>query len=254
MKETFIDPLLHPFSSAPVTTPNLFEGIDDFYFRPETPYIPPPAGLEKLPIASRFLHLNPSLRPDPNPQSQQNLIGSPTPVFPTFNGESSEEEDQLGRGYAKGKNRVPNSPYGPALGGRVGNNAKNLPFPSRSHVSLPPPPRHHPQASTVSLGRESTIVSMDQPGSASIPARVLSRLSKKYSTPADLSSNLNGGNGSGLPAHLLPEDLRECLEVLQNTIISGHLALHEGLRKRYEEQYPLVRSLADVFIAQVSIS
>lgn len=100
------------------------------------------------------------------------------------------------------------------------------------------------------------MVSTDQRGGASStpPPRVENKLSKKYFPPVDPSTDPNSGNGSGLPAHLLPEDLRECLEALQNTILSGHLALNEGLRKRYEEQYPLVRSLADVFISQVSAS
>lgn len=51
----------------------------------------------------------------------------------------------------------------------------------------------------------------------------------------------------------LPEDLREVLEVLRDGILQGHLALSQALKKRYEEQYPLVRSLADVFTAHVSL-
>ncbi|KAF8343957.1 Dbl homology domain-containing protein, partial [Cantharellus anzutake] len=255
MKETFIDPLLHPFSTAPVTAPSLLDVVEDFYLRPETPYIPPPGGVENLPIASRFLSSNPVFRPNFSSQPQRSPIGNQTPVIPAPDGESSEE-DEIGRGYATGKNTVPgttNSPYASGVGGRVGNNAKNLPFPSRSHVSLPPPPRQNPQASTASLGRQSVIYSADQPyrGGAPpsiTPARGDSKSSKKQSTPAE-----PGASGSGLPPHLLPEDLRECLKVLEHTILSGHLSLNEGLRKRYEEQYPLVRSLADVFISQSHI-
>jgi hypothetical protein len=51
--------------------------------------------------------------------------------------------------------------------------------------------------------------------------------------------------------HQLPDDLRRCLEVIEDSILAGHLKLSEGLRKRYDEQYPLVRSLADVFVANV---
>lgn len=54
--------------------------------------------------------------------------------------------------------------------------------------------------------------------------------------------------------HQLPEDLRKCLEVLEDGIYNGHVSLSENLRKRYEEQYPLVRSLADVFVSNVSLS
>jgi hypothetical protein len=51
--------------------------------------------------------------------------------------------------------------------------------------------------------------------------------------------------------HQLPDDLWRCLEVIEDSILAGHLKLSEGLRKRYDEQYPLVRSLADVFVANV---
>ncbi|KAN0133534.1 Dbl homology (DH) domain containing protein [Lactarius tabidus] len=53
--------------------------------------------------------------------------------------------------------------------------------------------------------------------------------------------------------HQLPDNLRQCLEVIENRILSGHLKLSEGLRKRYDEQYPLVRSLVDVVIANSHI-
>ena len=55
---------------------------------------------------------------------------------------------------------------------------------------------------------------------------------------------------SRLDPHQLPEDLRQCLELIEDSILVGHLKLSEGLRKRYE-QYPFVRSLADVFVANV---
>ena len=55
-----------------------------------------------------------------------------------------------------------------------------------------------------------------------------------------------------VPPAQLPEDLRKCLEVIEDGILDGHIRLHEGLRKRYDEQYPLVRSLADVFVSNVS--
>ena len=56
---------------------------------------------------------------------------------------------------------------------------------------------------------------------------------------------------TGVTQHQLPNDLRQCFEVIENSILAGHLKLREGLRKRYDEQYPLVRSLADVFVANV---
>lgn len=51
----------------------------------------------------------------------------------------------------------------------------------------------------------------------------------------------------------LPEDFRVLLEVLRDGILPGHLALSRALRARHAEQFPLVRSLADVFNAHVSL-
>jgi hypothetical protein len=43
------------------------------------------------------------------------------------------------------------------------------------------------------------------------------------------------------------------LEVVESGVLDGHVRLSEGLRKRYDEQYPLVRSLADVFVSNSDI-
>jgi hypothetical protein len=73
------------------------------------------------------------------------------------------------------------------------------------------------------------------------------RKSKKSLTKADVIVN------GGIAPHQLPDELRQCLEVIEDSILAGHLKLSEGLRKRYDEQYPLVRSLADVFVANSHI-
>ena len=260
LKETFIDPLLHPFSSVPLSAPTLTDQADEYYFHSESP---PVESLDNLPIASRFLSTNTILRQhaQSNPSSQP-PSGSRTPTIPPADAESvvsDEEEDQIGRGYAPGKNKLPvrgassqNSPYGSNALRSLG---KNLPFPSRSHHSLPPPPRPNPQASTTSLGRQSIILGYDgdrQP-SALIPlGRTKKGTKESSSTMLPNSAPSSSNTGSGLPPHLLPEDLRQCLEVLEASILNGHITLSEGLKKRYEEQYPLVRSLADVFVSNVS--
>ena len=59
---------------------------------------------------------------------------------------------------------------------------------------------------------------------------------------------------TGVTPHQLPEDLRQCLELIENSILAGHLKLSQDLRKRYDEQYPLVGSLADVFLANVGFN
>jgi hypothetical protein len=53
---------------------------------------------------------------------------------------------------------------------------------------------------------------------------------------------------------VLPEDLAIVLQVIGDALLKGHVALSDALRKRYDEQYPLVRSLADIFIEHVSVS
>jgi hypothetical protein len=50
----------------------------------------------------------------------------------------------------------------------------------------------------------------------------------------------------------LPEELETVLKVLAGGILNGHVKLAAALKKRYDDQYPLVRSLADVFTAHVS--
>lgn len=53
-------------------------------------------------------------------------------------------------------------------------------------------------------------------------------------------------NGQGGAVNV-PAPLRNVLEAIDNGISEGHALLSEALRLRYEEQWPLVRSLADVF-------
>ncbi|KAJ4501494.1 hypothetical protein C8R41DRAFT_18 [Lentinula lateritia] len=95
-----------------------------------------------------------------------------------------------------------------------------IPFPSgaRSHQSLPPASKLLNGVSTQSLGERRRAQSI-----------------------------------SGVPPHLLPPDLRICLEVIDSGVFEGHKRLAEALRKRYDDQYPLVRSLADVFVANSDI-
>ena len=57
---------------------------------------------------------------------------------------------------------------------------------------------------------------------------------------------------TGVTPYQLPDDLRRCLEVI-DSILAGHLKLSKAFRKRYNEQYPLVRSLGDVFVANVGV-
>ena len=152
------------------------------------------------------------------------------------------------------KHSHPRSSYG-GSSSRAGKYGTSVPFPSRSHQLLPPPPRVNPMTgSTQSLGRQSmhekdpsNILNSTRPSTTTPSASMFRKFKKSNPTttpPVTLS-------GAVSPTQL-PEDLRKCLEVIEGGILDGHIRLSEGLRKRYEEQYPLVRSLADVFVSNVS--
>ncbi|ORY29798.1 Dbl homology domain-containing protein [Naematelia encephala] len=100
---------------------------------------------------------------------------------------------------------------------------------ARSHQSLPPLPRNSSQAGSYLSGKSNRM--SFQPGRRN-DSRVASAASLTSLAAKDVQ---------------LPEDLEKVLTVLSGGILEGHLKLAAALRKRYENQYPLVRSLADVF-------
>jgi hypothetical protein len=62
------------------------------------------------------------------------------------------------------------------------------------------------------------------------------------------SSQIGYANAEGLGLSVpLPTSLRITLEAISNGLLQGHVLLSEALKQRYEEQWPLVRSLADIF-------
>lgn len=260
MRETFIVPLLHPYATSPIASPTLVDY--DEYPRYDSPI----DSIDHLPIASRFLSPV-SFRSDtPNTlASRRDRDGKETPNIDTESTISDDDDDQVARAYsgdsrrhppssALAKHNHPRSPYGASQ--RSGKNP-TVPFPSRSHHSLPPPARQNPGASTTSLGRQSYVgpsagepsngESRDGKATPTPSGRGLLRKSKRSLTSSGIIPN------GGVAPHQLPDDLRICLEAVEARILEGHLKLSDGLRKRYEEQYPLVRSLADVFVANVCI-
>jgi hypothetical protein len=260
MKDTFIVPLLHPYAPTPVASPTMLE-YDDMS-RLDTPV----ESLEHLPIASRFLSPIGFRSDTPTAvdyASRREDKDTPNMDSESLNSDPEDENDRMGKGLSDhrrggqgnltlaAKHNHPHSPYSTS---RMGKNT-SVPFPSRSHQSLPPPPRPNPNASsTQSLGRQS-FVGTSSPEkerdrdrkSTNASARGMLRKSKKSLTQADVIVN------SRIAPHQLPDDLRQCLEVIEDSILAGHIKLSEGLRKRYDEQYPLVRSLADVFVANVGL-
>ena len=268
LKETFIEPLLHPYAAPPVCSPTPLES-DEYFARADTPR----ESIDHLPIAARFLSPTPGLRPETPATTKDNARNNADNESP--DSDDDEAQDQIGKGYsgtpgrsqrngsatsavaaAIAKFNHPRSPYN-TNAQRSQQGKAPLPFPVRPHQSLPPPPRGPPQGSTASLGRQSvygTVPEREVSYAAThqtnktdktSASRVLKKLRRTTPQPESLISD-------SVPPNQLPEDLRKCLEVLENGIYNGHLTLSEGLRKRYEEQYPLVRSLADVFVSNVS--
>lgn len=242
MKETFIDPLLHPYSASTPASP----AFDDF------PADSPRESIDHLPIAARFLTPTPFRSDSPTRDEHPNIDGE------SLNSEEEDEaEDRMGATFTSKKgsrHNHPRSPYGSTATRTGAKYGTTVPFPARSHQSLPPPPRTNPMASsTPSLGRQSVHerdlnIPAVSPKPASIaPSKVLQRFKKGNSTPVPVPA------AGGVSPTMLPEDLKKCLEVIEGGILEGHIKLSESLRKRYEDQYPLVRSLADVFVANSHI-
>ncbi|KAJ6502607.1 hypothetical protein C8R45DRAFT_626021 [Mycena sanguinolenta] len=258
MKDTFIDPLLHPFS-APTPQLSSTPNLEYDYYRAESPV---ESNDNLPPIAARFMSPSPTIPPPDTSASSHSHKDTPN-----IDGESldTDEEDeggdQIGKGYAGGrqgqlaKQNHPRSPYRSTVTKPGG---KSVPFPSRSHHSLPPPPRTNQlTGSTHSLGRQSSVVERernysqgqssmaDRKGSTPKPG-MLRKLKKSQTTNDSIF-------GAAVAPHQLPEDLRICLEVVDSGVFDGHKRLSEALKKRYDDQFPLVRSLADVFVSNSDI-
>ncbi|KAG6818185.1 hypothetical protein H0H87_000090 [Tephrocybe sp. NHM501043] len=260
MKDTFIDPLLHPFSTpahpAPPTasTPNL----DFDFYRPDSPrdesadHLPP--------IAARFMSPSPS---GPPPSVVTTSFSTRPKDTPNIDGESLDTDDDDDPDDHPPRKRAaspashadhPRSPYRgstapPKSYGRTP--ATSVPFPSRSHFSLPPPPRNQMASSTHSLGRQSNVPDKERErkmsqGDTAPKSGMLRKFKKSTTTPTAVL-------GGVLAPHQIPEDLRKCLEVVDSGVLDGHRRLSEALKKRYDDQYPLVRSLADVFVSNSDI-
>ena len=258
MKDTFIDPLLHPYSLTPASTTST-PNLDYDYYRAESPF----ESTDDLPpIAARFMSPTPSQThgaTSPRPRDAPHIDGESLDTD-----EEDEAQDRAGRLYdatrrpgtsTTSRSDHPRSPYRSTVTrspGRAG--GTSVPFPSRSHQSLPPPPRNPMSSSTHSLGRQSVIAEQEQrqqrdrkhsQGDSPRPG-MLRKFKKSQTTAGEIL-------GNAIAPHQLPEDLRICLEVIDSGVFDGHKRLSEALKKRYDDQYPLVRSLADVFVSNVSI-
>ncbi|WRT65794.1 uncharacterized protein IL334_002743 [Kwoniella shivajii] len=109
---------------------------------------------------------------------------------------------------------------------------------TRSHQSLPPPATRQGSYSS-----QSNLHPSDNNNRTSYHPGFSSLHNKLHKASSRVSS---GGSMNGRDVRL-PEDLEKVLTVLSGGILEGHIKLAAALKRRYEDQYPLVRSLADVF-------
>jgi hypothetical protein len=249
MKETFIDPLLHPFSATPsLPLPSSPSPVIDYdYYRTDSPGGAGESAEDLPPIAARFMSPTPSL-----PASARRATETPN-IDDSMTEDDDEEparphsSKRSAASHEASKHTHPRSPYR-STAARASRTGTTVPFPSRSHHSLPPPARNQAAASTQSLGKQSTIVERERKQSETTPQKsgVLRKFRKSQATPASILGD------SAIPPHQLPDDLRICLEVIDGGVFDGHKRLSEALKRRYDDQYPLVRSLADVFVSNVS--
>ena len=220
MKETFIDPLLHSLlTSASSRSSAPYPGSSRDY--DERPSAMLSESSDHLPIASRFLSSFPTKR---------RPIKFGEPPTPETSDDDTDYDITNDFSPRRNANRNHRSPY------RKTTNRHSSPFQSSSHISLPPLPGVVSPADSAQSPNEGTT---QRQGTKAL------RWRQKSSAPEPVVPP------RAVPPHQLPEDLRICLEVIDDNLFVEHIRMSEGFKKRYEDQFPLVRSLADVFVSHV---
>ncbi|GAC98750.1 ROM1/2 protein [Pseudozyma hubeiensis SY62] len=96
-----------------------------------------------------------------------------------------------------------------------------------------------------------TMATRDRSVAAYMNAPTASQPTGKLSKAQKLRGLARKDNGHADPLRLsvpLPPSLREILASMSDGLVEAHGLLSDALKARYEEQWPLVRSLADVFM------
>ena len=215
-KELYLDALLHPLRFSPSTSPHPPAAPSN------APHETPSRGRlsvgmsaaagssSDLPIASRFM----------------STAGS-------SDGHSTPNAAALGQAQAQ-LDAGPHSPYSAGMG------HSSAPHSRRASVV-----NARPSASRTSLAQGLGIGSaVRNPPQKPAPGASTRPNAKRWSSRA---ASQVGYADAGLSVPL-PASLRIVLESLFDGLLEGHALLSEALKARYEEQYPLVRSLADVFL------
>ncbi|ODO04970.1 hypothetical protein I350_05581 [Cryptococcus amylolentus CBS 6273] len=189
-----------------------------------------------LPIASKFASTSQFRSPSDSSVS----IGPITPIDDFSVGMLGTG---LGFGSLPGQSKARQTAYNTLTNGAPPSPSRKPSMTSLKHQSLPPLSR----ATSTVPSRVASRTSYHPP-----PTSASGKISK-YSRFSASSSRLSSGSSLNLPPIIdkdeiqVPESLEKVLKAVMNGMLEGHLKLVEALRKRYDDQYPLVRSLADVF-------
>ena len=230
LRETFITPLLHPHvDSSPfvlVERDNMsqVETLVD--------------SLEQLPIASRFL---PSPTAGSDDSGDNNANARTTSHAPHQEGQANLDSVLERDPREPLESRTPRNSFVTIFLSRLSLR--------RSHTR----PNHKKAPTTASLSRRhsvepsSTVNDQDQDRMSASTDPIIPVTQQKCK---DTFTKPDPASYGSVSPNLLPDDLRLCLEGIEG-ILGNHLKLIKVLRKRYNEQYPLVRSLADVFMDNV---
>lgn len=195
---------------------------------------------ERLPIAARYA----SPKPGEEPSSRAR-------------GDSTDSAI-VGLGFAIPAEISSNVPaFGHVVNGRPSWQGARVKT-GRGHHSLPPPPRQAvspivPNSRSVLNTRYSVYegrkVSDDSTRAQRLPSTAV--LAAQTSMARKLHKRDPSLDASAAGPIQLPESLTRVFKAISD-ILDGHMALWRDLNARYEEQYPLVRTFCDVFIAHVS--
>jgi hypothetical protein len=248
IRELYIDPLIHPHRSPPPSNPNS-PSIPSCF---QNNQLAESSGGESdlhLPIAARFLNergtVSASGSSESTPKTDQ---GSWT------HGEGNTSTQQLPE--IIGETNTPRLDTHPSFFNNIQNatnprlrSQNSIPATSRSSAPTPAAgvsrsePEHPPPPPSSDSRRPSQ--SEPQPNFRHYLKSLAGPPPKKLHRPRS-----NVPLTSLLPTPL-PEALRTVLEVIGSDMLKGHEALSVRLKERYQDQYPLVRSLTDVWADQV---
>ncbi|KAK8861682.1 hypothetical protein IAR55_002505 [Kwoniella newhampshirensis] len=240
LNETFCRQLLPPSAISPhLELFDITSTLTRAYTRSPSSASPALLGesLVNLPIAAKFASTGRQASTDIRHPSNSSVSTAP-PMTP------NEEQIIKGTGLPSSTTARMNA-YNILTNGRPSEPDHKSSFSflqkGRTHNSLPPPPRAESGSRQSSSSGYRTRMSF-HPGS----------LGNKLHKQHDGSRNSSGASIRVRDVQL-PEDLEKVLTVLSGGIVEGHSKLAAALRRRYDDQFPLVRSLADVFTAHSNI-